>query len=88
MDLSICGIDCSKCEYVEELNCKGCRFSKGDMNYGICEIAKCALGKDLDNCSDCNEFVCDLLKSYSFDPEHGDNGERINNLEELRRVEN
>ena len=83
MKLSMCGIDCSVCEYVEQLNCKGCRESKGCMSYGTCDIAVCVLEKNLDNCSECKDFPCELLKSYSYDPTHGDNGLRIKNLEGL-----
>ena len=81
-DMSICGLECYGCEYKDQLNCHGCRESKGNMSYGVCEIAKCATEKELDNCALCESFPCETLNNYSYDPEHGDNGERIRNLEQ------
>lgn len=82
---SICGINCDTCIYVDELKCIGCRESKGNMSYGTCEVAKCALTKKLNHCGECIIFPCDLLKSYSYDKVQGDNGERICNLEKLSK---
>ncbi len=74
---SYCGIDCDSCEYKEQINCKGCKAYNGDMFYGECKIAKCAISRDKRFCGECEEFACEKLKSYSFDKEHGDDGARI-----------
>jgi len=77
---SKCGINCSKCEYIE---CKGCRESKGTMFWGECSISKCSTDKALDHCGLCSDFACDNLKAFAYDKEQGDNGERIENLKKL-----
>ncbi|WP_105615310.1 DUF3795 domain-containing protein [Vallitalea okinawensis] len=80
---SICGINCTKCEYKEKCGCKGCRESKGIMFWGECKLAKCAIEKKLDHCGLCSNFPCDDLKAFAYDEGEGDNGERIENLRKL-----
>ncbi len=52
----------------EKVECKGCRNIEGDCqilkNYGFsgkCKIYKCAASKNVEFCSDCSDFPCDLL---------------------------
>ena len=77
---SKCGIICSQCSYKEQFNCPGCLESKGKMAWGECSLAKCCFEKDLEHCGHCNDFVCTQLHDFAFDAEHGDNGQRIENL--------
>jgi hypothetical protein len=79
-----CGIDCEACEYRAKMNCLGCQAAKGKLFWGECALAKCCMDKGHDHCGQCQDFPCDTLKEYSYDSEHGDNGERIRNLEALR----
>lgn len=83
---SRCGINCSTCNYKEETNCPGCMASEGKMFWGECELAKCSIDKNLDHCGQCNDFPCPLLTRFSYDPEHGDNGLRIENLKEQKAM--
>ncbi len=83
-EIAVCGLDCAICAYREQTNCAGCAESKGDMFWGECKIAKCAQRKNVEDCSYCDEFVCDDLNAFSHDKEHGDNGERIENLRRRR----
>lgn len=59
------------------MNCGGCvNISKpfwGDK----CDIKSCCEQKKIDNCGECTEFPCELLKSFSYDKEQGDDGKRI-----------
>lgn len=80
-----CGLVCEGCEFIESCGCGGCIATCGKPFHGECEVAKCALEKNVKFCGVCGEFPCDLLKSYSFDKEHGDNGERIENCKRLAR---
>lgn len=73
---SRCGIECSTCEFREKVNCKGCTNIDTPF-HGVCDVKKCCEEKNLECCGECNDFPCDLLKSYAYDPEHGDNGTRI-----------
>lgn len=79
---SYCGVKCSKCEYKD--SCKGCIKSKGKLAWGECPLALCAIEKGKRFCGECEEFPCDKLKNMSFDKEHGDNGERIENCKQLK----
>lgn len=82
-EYSICGIDCIKCEYKEQVGCKGCRESHSKMFWGECVISKCAQSKDLEHCGLCPQFPCDQLNAFAYDKEQGDNGQRIKNLKKL-----
>jgi len=63
------------------MNCPGCLAAKGAMFWGSCEIATCCINKGHAHCGKCDVFPCALLTSFAYDPEQGDNGERIRNLE-------
>jgi hypothetical protein len=77
---SYCGIDCSVCTWREPQNCRTCKEYKGDIWHGVCAVAKCCIGKGLEDCGHCGEFPCQLLKEFAFDEMHGDGGERLANL--------
>ncbi|HEX3027951.1 MAG TPA: DUF3795 domain-containing protein [Clostridia bacterium] len=73
---SRCGLLCSKCEFREQMNCKGCISTK-TMFWGECQVKTCCEAKALSNCGECPEMPCKLLNDFSYDKEHGDNGARI-----------
>lgn len=75
---SRCGIECSKCEFQEKVGCQGCSNIKNPF-YGECAVKNCCEGKNLTFCGECQEFPCELLKSYAYDKEQGDDGLRIEN---------
>ncbi len=79
-NLSYCGIDCDACSYRESVNCETCRAYKGDIWHGTCTVAKCVLGRGLEDCGQCDDFPCKMLIDFSYDETHGDGGERIRNL--------
>lgn len=72
-----CGLSCATCEFKEPCKCGGCIATEGHPFHGGCEVAECAKSKGRRFCGECADFPCEILKRYSFDPEHGDNGERI-----------
>ncbi len=72
-----CGLDCTGCSFIEECGCTGCIKSKGNPFHGSCEVAECCQKQGHVHCGDCREFPCELLQSYSYDKEHGDEGARI-----------
>lgn len=82
--LARCGIDCEACSFRGgQTQCPGCGAAEGKLFWGECALAKCCIGKGHDHCGQCEAFPCETLKEYSYDKEHGDNGERIRNLEAL-----
>jgi len=78
--VSMCGDYCGECSYREQVNCPTCQVAKGDMFYGECSVAKCCSEKGFKHCGLCNDLPCDILKEAFNHPEHGDNGERLENL--------
>jgi len=80
-NISYCGIDCEVCAI--QTGCPGCRKAAGKLFWGDCALARCCMEKQHEHCGQCREFPCDMLKEYAYDPEHGDNGARIRNLEAL-----
>ena len=83
--ISRCGLVCSECDYREKFNCLTCHKTNGEPFWGSCKIAKCSISKNLNNCSECKDFACKLLKEFAFDKEQGDNGERIETLKKLKK---
>ena len=74
-----CGLDCDNCSFKISHNCGGCRATNGQPFYGSCKVADCAIKRNKRFCGECENFPCEILKEYSYDPIHGDNGERIEN---------
>lgn len=79
MCCSKCGLDCGKCSLKEEYGCSGC-LEMTDGYWGEkCEIKACCEEKGLEHCGLCGDFPCEMLLDYSYDPETGDDGERLLN---------
>lgn len=74
---SRCGILCSNCEYKDSTGCKGCVNIDKPFWGEQCPVKSCCEDKKLQNCGACNTFPCDLLISFAYDKEQGDNGLRI-----------
>lgn len=72
-----CGLSCKECTFREDCHCGGCIATGGHPFHGKCDVAECATAKGAAFCGLCSEFPCELLKRYSYDPQHGDNGKRI-----------
>lgn len=78
--IAMCGAYCGDCEWREKTNCPGCQKSQSNMFWGQCEIAKCSIEKGFNHCGHCNKLPCENLQDAFNNPEHGDNGERLANL--------
>lgn len=79
-----CGLDCDTCTFREPCNCGGCVATKGKPFHGPCDVAECAVARGKSFCGDCEDFPCETLKRYAFDPEHGDNGARIERCDQIK----
>ena len=73
---SRCGILCGGCEYRESMGCGGCVHIEKPF-HGACPVKDCCEGKGLVHCGQCPEFPCEQLRAYAYDPEQGDNGQRL-----------
>lgn len=76
---SRCGISCSTCPFQIEGKCAGCTHIKKPFWADNCPVKVCCESKNLTCCGKCKSFPCDLLKSFAYDKEQGDNGLRIEN---------
>lgn len=76
---SRCGIDCEECKFMKEKVCIGCTHIKKPFWSDNCPIKTCCENKQISCCGDCNIFPCELLKSFAYDKDNGDNGLRIEN---------
>lgn len=75
--VSRCGLDCNTCENREKCDCPGCLELEEGNWAGDCEIKLCCEQKNFEHCGVCPHFPCDMLRNTSFDPDDGDNGERL-----------
>ncbi|MCK5199745.1 MAG: DUF3795 domain-containing protein [Spirochaetales bacterium] len=74
---SRCGIICTECEFREKMGCKGCVNISKPFWGANCPVKTCCEGKNLEHCGECSDFSCDILTSFAYDKEQGDNGKRI-----------
>lgn len=83
--IAYCGSDCDACPiYLATpetwgtgsvapaiTDCDGCR--SGERLFAECEeceIRKCAIGRGLDGCAECEEYPCDFLRPHlAYDPD-------------------
>ena len=69
---SRCGLHCTTCTYKEPCGCGGCIETNGHPFHGACPVAQCCQEKGFYHCGECPELPCELLWSYTCDPEQGD----------------
>ncbi len=74
---SRCGIVCSECAYKEQVNCQGCIHISKPFWGDVCPVKSCCENKKLEHCGCCDTFPCELLHSFAYDKEQGDDGKRI-----------
>ncbi|MCL2574570.1 MAG: DUF3795 domain-containing protein [Defluviitaleaceae bacterium] len=74
---SRCGILCSQCDYKEQMNCAGCIHISKPFWGDSCPVKDCCESKHLEHCGLCSDFPCDLLNSFAYHSEQGDDGKRI-----------
>ena len=72
-NISICGLDCSKCYCFENKMCIGCNACKGIVFHTggkECAIYNCCVTKHgFNNCLECKEIPCDIWKN-TRDPKY------------------
>lgn len=82
---SRCGIVCSECEFLKKKICTNWCTKIDKPFHGECPVKKCCENKNLEFCGQCDEFPCELLNSFAYDKEHGDEGLRIKNCRDWCR---
>ncbi len=79
--IAYCGTYCGICEWKDRVGCKGCKENGGVMFWGVCDKAKCCIEKGFAHCGECEVMPCHMLQQLFDDPEHGDKGARLYNLQ-------
>ena len=74
---SRCGLLCSECENRELCDCPGCLELEEGNWAGDCDIKYCCENRRLEHCGLCPKFPCTMLRNTAFDPDDGDDGERL-----------
>ena len=76
---SRCGIVCDpqKCKEEFGFDCAGCPNITKPCWGDSCPVKDCCEGKGLEHCGLCGDFPCELLNSFAYDKEQGDDGARI-----------
>ena len=74
---SRCGLLCSECEYREQTGCSGCTQMKKPFWGDSCPVKSCCESKSHAHCGVCDSFTCELLHSFAYDKNQGDDGKRI-----------
>ena len=74
-EITICGLDCSKCYCFKNKTCAGCNSCKGKVfhaNGKECAIYNCCVTKNsFKNCLECKKAPCDLWE-ITRDPGYTD----------------
>ena len=74
-EITICGLDCSKCYCFQNKTCLGCNTCKGKVFHAHgkeCAIYNCCVTKnDFKNCLECPDVPCDKWE-ITRDPRYTD----------------
>ncbi len=91
--LSVCGCECSKCDYFHKKECPGCNQIQGKVwwtgyvNASCCPIYDCVKANRIDNCGLCPELPCtswyDLKDPNLTDEQH--NQSIVERVERLKK---
>lgn len=54
----------------EELSCYGCKSEKNSPWCATCALKTCARERKFEFCIDCDEYVCEDLRSFIDDPQY------------------
>lgn len=87
MQRSRCGLDCESCENRRDCECPGCAELEEGHWAGDCDIRQCCENRRLAHCGLCPKFPCNMLRNTAFDPDEGDDGERLITLKKWAEEE-
>lgn len=92
--MSVCGCDCSLCEYFIDDRCSGCTQIQGNVwwaryiNAETCPIYFCVINdKKIKNCGSCEHLPCSIWKELK-DPNYSDEQHERSILERVARLKN
>lgn len=66
-DISVCGLNCAKCDVLARGQCRGCRGPLAHHWSPDCKFPPCAREKGHQYCFECGDFPCEELQKFSSD---------------------
>ena len=84
-DISICGLNCAKCEIFLNNQCSKCRGPLDKHWSPDCEFIECINQKKLKYCYECEYFPCKKIKKFEND-EYPHHRQTINNLTKMKEI--
>ena len=84
-NISVCGLNCTKCDLLEQGECNGCRGSLENHWSPDCQFLACIKDRGFDYCYECEEFPCDKINSFASDG-HEHHRITIENLKSMKKI--
>jgi hypothetical protein len=66
-DISVCGLNCARCDEHLGTKCGGCRGPAEQCWSGNCTFRTCARSKGHDYCFQCDGFPCEGITAFAND---------------------
>ncbi len=90
--ISVCGTECSSCDFLLEQTCEGCSEIQGRVWWSshigaeVCPIYDCAVNrKGYDNCGECDDMPCELWRK-TRDPDVSEKEHQMGIMERTSRL--
>ncbi|MFC1887181.1 DUF3795 domain-containing protein [Candidatus Cloacimonadota bacterium] len=84
-NISVCGLNCARCDLHEQNECKGCRGTQDKHWSPNCKLLACADSKGLKYCFECEELPCEILRSFASDA-HDHHRITVENLLKMKKL--
>ena len=82
-NISVCGLNCAKCDLLEQKECSGCRGSLDNHWSPECQFLACIRERKINYCFECEEFPCSRIISFANDG-HEHHKITVENLKSMR----
>ena len=88
-----CGLYCGACPDLLDTKdgkaknpCCGCKSAVNNREWcAICNLKACAKEKHLDHCRQCDEYPCDDLQTFFYDPKYPYHKEAVDYLSTIEK---
>ncbi|MHA2186182.1 MAG: DUF3795 domain-containing protein [Promethearchaeota archaeon] len=84
-DISVCGLNCAKCNLYHTNECGKCRGPVEAHWSPDCIFLPCAREKGHQYCFECDEFPCQNLEDFAFDG-YDHHKQTVENMKRMREI--